>query len=193
MKRYIKINAATGLYLTDAVVDDDAVVDADGNPITPATHIEVAEEFVLEGFGRPRWSGSAWVEGSVFDLAGAKLDKYRAVQLEQEQRLGLGFRVTVGQTELILSSDSAQQQLLQSYATALALGVAYPVGGLRLIARDGTELTANVTQFQAAFAAWRSRLTALRTRYADVVQAIRAATTRAELAAIDITAGWPNV
>lgn len=122
-----------------------------------------------------------------------KRARIEQAQAEQERRLGFGFRVSVGQNAFILSSDPGQRELMNIYATSIAGGLTFPPSGIRLITRTGDELTANLVQFQMAFAAWRNRVKALRDHYADIVAAIRAADDSQALAAVDVTAGWPAV
>ena len=127
-------------------------------------------------------------------LGELKRDQAEAAQREQQQRLGFGFRVTVGGNEFVLSSDPAQRERVQLLAVAFANGKSYPVAGVRLYRRDGDEITAStLIQFRAAVLALEARLEALSGHYGDLIQAIRAAPDAAALAAISVTAGWPPV
>ena len=189
-KRYIKVGV-NGNYIEDVLVDDEeATEDLDGDPITPDTHIETIP---ADGFILPKWNGSAWIEGGVYDLTAGKTSKAIAAQAEQERQLNLGFRVSIGQNEFVLSSDPGQRELLVLYTVSLLASVTFPTQGVRLITRTGDELTANQLQFQAAMTAWRARVKSLRDHYADILAAIRAASNQTQLAAIDVGAGWPAV
>ena len=171
-----------------------------------------ANHFVVEGYGLIALAAGSYTLGDDVSIEAAlqavvteidnptaptlaelKIEKAMAAQAEQESRMGLGVRVTVGQNDYILSSDPGQRELILIYATSLAAGLTFPIAGIRLITRAGEELTANLVQFQLAFTAWRTRVKALRDHYADIVAAIRGASDETELAAIDISGGWPAV
>lgn len=127
-------------------------------------------------------------------LSDLKRDAIESAQREQQRRLGFGVRVTVGPAEFVLSSDQAQRERIAVIAAALANGKTYALAGVRLYRRDGEELSAaTVAHFRAVVGALEDRLGALAEHYGDLVQLIRAAADASELAAVDVTAGWPAV
>ena len=186
LKRYIKIDE-TGLYLADALVDDRAEIDLDGEPITPATHIETIP---ADGFILPKWDGAQWIEGGIYNLLGGRIQKTQELHSQLKLEMDKGFSIA----NKIASSDAAQIEKLNNYAIRLAFGLSYPTSGLRFILKDGTEVTvSNASQFQNGFLAWGNRVKQLNDYFADVLIQINSANSKAELDAIDIINGWPAI
>jgi hypothetical protein len=127
------------------------------------------------------------------DLAALRADRHMAVDLAFRSRVdaGLAFAGKVYQID-DESRSNIQGIALRAGLKALAVpGITWPEDGYPWRTLDNTWTPLSVADFLAMAQAAADLYTTIRVRYADLKDAVAAATDQATIAAIDPSAGWP--
>ena len=134
------------------------------------------------------WTGAAWR----LPLGPAKAAKLRQVAAQLAQRQAAGF-TWFG---VVYQIDEASQGRIAALALKAERVVAGRAGatwnaGFRFLAADNSRVAFTAAEFGAFADAAANAVIALRERARDLKDEILAAANASELAAIDVTAGWP--
>lgn len=155
----------------------------------PDTHYPEASAPYLDGETWRNETLTAYTEAelaarAVTALAAAKAVKREALSAEFHARREAG--VLVGGDRYATSNDGHQE------LKALVERLASKGGTQKAKTRAGKLINLTLAQAEAIFAAVDDYIAACWTREYDLDAAITAATTKAEVDAIDITTGWPE-
>lgn len=192
--RYIKVDA-NGLYQKDIFASSGDTHDTDGDAILEATHVLVPGGYKLEGFAWPKWDGAAWIEGGIIDIEGVR-DTYRRAVAD---------RVSTIMAEGFVFSQFTIRSLQSDREATLIQGLRLASGRLlhpdfRFITTDGAVFQPNAVQFVSVMAALEDRSIAVSKRSYQLIEAITAAASIADLRKINVADGtidgagkWPAV